>query len=629
MKEIRSILATDCGSTTTKCILIEKIGDSYRQTIRGEAPTTVEAPFEDVTMGVINAATEVEELSHTELTLADGTVRHATPERKILRKVTGEDGRDTWEIIVPQNGDEGVDAYISTSSAGGGLQMMVAGVVQSMTGESAQRAALGAGAIVMDMIASNDGRLPHEKIDRIRRLRPDMILLAGGTDGGSKLPVDLAELIAAAKPRPRLGQGFNLPIIYAGNHELKEQVVEILDEVSALDIVENLRPVLERENLNPARDKIHDLFMEHVMQQAPGYDKLMSICRYWDQASDGPVSVPIMPTPGAVGKIIETIAEINKINVVGVDIGGATTDVFSVFGGVFNRTVSANLGMSYSVSNVLAEAGLENIQRWVPFPLDPDELRNRIGNKMIRPTTIPQTKEDLQIEQAIAREALRLSFVQHKEFAVELKGVQQERTISDAFDQEGGSRSLVKMRELDLLVGSGGVLSHAPRRVQTAWMLVDAFLPEGFTKLAVDSIFMMPQLGVLSSFHKEAATQVFDKDCMVHLGTCVAPIGPLKAPGKPCVTITGMLPDGRSLNETIAQDELRLFPLALGEEAKLSFEPAKGFDLGAGPGKAVTQTVTGGVVGLVIDTRGRPFNLTASTAGRLEKLDRWDITKGS
>ncbi len=629
MKEIRSILATDCGSTTTKCILIEKIGDSYRQTIRGEAPTTVEAPFEDVTMGVINAATEVEELSHTELTLADGTVRHATPERKILRKVTGEDGRDTWEIIVPQNGDEGVDAYISTSSAGGGLQMMVAGVVQSMTGESAQRAALGAGAIVMDMIASNDGRLPHEKIDRIRRLRPDMILLAGGTDGGSKLPVDLAELIAAAKPRPRLGQGFNLPIIYAGNHELKEQVVEILDEVSALDIVENLRPVLERENLNPARDKIHDLFMEHVMQQAPGYDKLMSICRYWDQASDGPVSVPIMPTPGAVGKIIETIAEINKINVVGVDIGGATTDVFSVFGGVFNRTVSANLGMSYSVSNVLAEAGLENIQRWVPFPLDPDELRNRIGNKMIRPTTIPQTKEDLQIEQAIAREALRLSFVQHKEFAVELKGVQQERTISDAFDQEGGSRSLVKMRELDLLVGSGGVLSHAPRRVQTAWMLVDAFLPEGFTKLAVDSIFMMPQLGVLSSFHKEAATQVFDKDCMVHLGTCVAPIGPLKAPGKPCVTITGMLPDGRSLNETIAQDELRLFPLALGEEAKLSFEPAKGFDLGAGPGKAVTQTVTGGVVGLVIDTRGRPFNLTASTAGRLEKLGRWDITKGS
>src|SRR5258705_7413613 len=120
--------------------------------------------------------------------------------------------------------------------------------------------------------------------------------------------------------------------------------------------------------------------------------------------------VPIMPTPGAVGLIIETIAREEKINVMGVDIGGATTDVFSVFDGIFNRTVSANLGMSYSVSNVLAEAGLADIQRWVPFDLEPAELRDRIGNKMIRPTTIPETLEELKIEQAIAREALRPSF---------------------------------------------------------------------------------------------------------------------------------------------------------------------------------------------------------------------------
>ncbi len=86
---------------------------------------------------------------------------------------------------------------------------------------------------------------------------------------------------------------------------------------------------------------------------------------------------------------------------IGVDIGGATTDVFSVFGEIFNRTVSANLGMSYSVSNVLAEAGIENILRWVPFAIDESELRNRIKNKMIRPTTIPQTLEELMIEQAI------------------------------------------------------------------------------------------------------------------------------------------------------------------------------------------------------------------------------------
>jgi len=138
--KITRILATDCGSTTTKAILIEKRGTEFRLSTRGEAPTTVEAPFEDVTRGVLNSVMEVEELSGVKL--LDGET-----------------------IIKPKSGDkEGSDVYISTSSAGGGLQMMVAGVVLTMSGESAARAALGAGAIVMDVIASNDGRLPHEKI---------------------------------------------------------------------------------------------------------------------------------------------------------------------------------------------------------------------------------------------------------------------------------------------------------------------------------------------------------------------------------------------------------------------------------------------------------------------------------
>ena len=110
-----------------------------------------------------------------------------------------------------------------------------------------------------------------------------------------------------------------------------------------------------------------------------------------------------------VGDILKTIADLDRINAVGVDIGGATTDVFSVFGGTFNRTVSANLGMSYSISNVLAEATLPMILRWIPYECDHRDLRNRVKNKMIRPTTIPQTLDALIFEQAVAREALRLS----------------------------------------------------------------------------------------------------------------------------------------------------------------------------------------------------------------------------
>ncbi len=587
------IIATDCGSTTTKAILIEKLGDEYRQTYRGEAPTTVEAPFEDVTRGVLNSFAELEELSG----------------RKIL---------DGERIITPNRAAQGepkvgVDIYISTSSAGGGLQMMVAGAVQSMTGESAQRAALGAGAIVMDVLASNDGRLPHEKIERIRSLRPDMILLSGGTDGGTVTHVvEMAEYIAAAEPRPRLGMTYQLPLIYAGNKDARDRIKEILGGKTSLVITDNLRPVLERENLGPARTKIHDQFLEHVMAQAPGYKKLIE----WTGA-------PIIPTPAAVGLIMETIAKREHLNLIGVDIGGATTDVFSVFGGIFNRTVSANLGLSYSISNVLAEAGLANIMRWVPFTIEEQTLRNRIKNKMIRPTTIPQTLDELQIEHAIAREALRLALIHHRSLATGLKGVQQERTISDIFEQRASGETLIDMLQLDLIVGSGGILSHAPRRVQSMLMMVDAYEPLGFTRLSVDSIFMMPHLGVLSTVNEQAAMDVFVRDCMIYLGTCVAPIGQGKD-GERCADYTIRFAAGRRPESgTLSFGELRLFSLGRDERAQIELRPAKQVDLGEGKGRSVTRDVQGGEVGLLLDGRGRPLQLPATAEARLAALTRW------
>ena len=617
-KELRSILATDCGSTTTKAILIKKVEDEYRLVVRGEAPTTVEAPFDDVTKGVLNAVEEVEDLVHI----------RGEKDRSIIKDET---------IEVPQNGEKGVDAYVSTSSAGGGLQMMVAGVVKSMTGESAERAALGAGAIVMDVLASNDKRLPHQRIERIRHLRPDMILLSGGIDGGTtKHVVELAEIIAAADPKPRLGSEYKLPVIYAGNKDAREAVKKTLGNKVDLIITDNIRPVLERENLGPARDKIHDLFMEHVMAQAPGYKKLMS----WTVAKteDGKLeAVPIMPTPAAVGNIMQTIARLENIEVVGVDIGGATTDIFSVFteDRVFNRTVSANLGMSYSISNVLASTGIKNILRWVPFDIPETQLRNMIKNKMIRPTTVPFLAEELILEQAIAKEALRLAFEQHKEFAVTLKGTQREREISEAFSQSTSGETIVNMMTLDILVGSGGVLSHAPRRNQVAMMLIDAFLPEGITRFAVDSIFMMPQLGVLSTISEKAATEVFEKDCLIHLGTCIAPKGKYKA-GKTALSVKIELPNGEIFEENIPFGEMIKLNLGVDEKAKATLKPMSGLDLGMGKNNEIETTISGGVVGIVIDTRGRvPYfdeklnketmtaHIPEDNAARVQSLKKW------
>lgn len=580
--QVRTILATDCGSTTTKAILIERQGDEYRLVLRGEAPTTVEAPFDDVTVGVVNAIREIEELAGRRF-LANG------------------------KVLAPRDAEgEGADLYLSTSSAGGGLQMTVAGVVKSMSAESAQRAALGAGAIVMDTLAVDDGRKEHQKVERIRALRPDMILMSGGTDGGTVTHlVEMAELLVSADPRPRLGLGMKLPVIYAGNTQALSPVRDVLDDRVELHPVANLRPTMDLENLGPAREEIHELFLKHVMQQAPGYGKLLT----WTSAD-------IMATPNAVGRIIETIAAREGISVLAVDIGGATTDVFSVFGGIYNRTVSANLGMSYSICNVLTEAGVANIARWLPFRLPDAELRNRLRNKMIRPTTIPFTLEDLFIEQAVCREALRLALDHHRSLARGLAGAQQERSVGDLFDQKG-AETLVKLLELDLIVGSGGVLSHAPRREQAALMMLDAYQPEGVTELAVDSIFMMPQLGVLSTVLPEAATQVFDRDCLIRLGTVVAPVGGVKE-GETLATVRI---DGQTIPMRFGT--IQVLPLAEGEQKEIEITPARGVNMGAGRGRPLVRQVRGGVAGLILDGRGRPLSLPDDPDTRIAKQREW------
>lgn len=601
--DIRRIVATDCGSTTTKAILIERnpAGD-YRLVARGEAPTTVEKPFEDVTMGVLNAITELEEITETNVPENEG---FKPGRRKLIKERVWRRYKEGKEVE-PRGGDlEAADLYVSTSSAGGGLQMMVAGVVKAMSAESAERAALGAGAILMDTLAIDDGRKEFQRVERLRQLRPDIILMSGGTDGGTKQHlIEMAEVVLRADPKPRFGD-MKLPVIYAGNKEASSDVAKVLGEKIELKVVDNLRPTLDRENLDPARDEIHEMFLEHVMQQAPGYSKLL------DWASE-----EVMATPNAVGKLMKSYADQEGINVLGVDIGGATTDVFSVFGGIYNRTVSANLGMSYSICNVLKEAGIENIARWIPFAIDPAEVRNRLRNKMIRPTTIPQTYEDLLIEHAVAREALRLAFHHHKSLARSLTGSQQQRDIGQIFDQTASGGTLVKMMDLHMIIGSGGVLSHAPQRSQSALMMMDAYQPEGITMLTVDSIFMMPHLGVLSEHFYEAAKQVFEYDCIVKCGHCIAPVG-TASEGDPVVTLSG---DG--VNTTVKFGQIVVIPCGRNEFKTLNIEPVKNFDVGFGKGKGGSMKLEGGTVGIIVDARGRPFSLP-SEGSRINKLREW------
>jgi hypothetical protein len=195
--------------------------------------------------------------------------------------------------------------------------------------------------------------------------------------------------------------------------------------------------------------------------------------------------------------------------------------------------------------------------------------------------------------------------------------MQQQRDVGQIFDQTATGETLIKMMALDMVIGSGGVLSHAPKRAQSALMMMDAYQPEGITMLTVDSIFMMPHLGVLSEHHYKAAREVFEFDCIVKCGHAICPVGTGKD-GEPCVTVTG---DG--VNVDVKVGSMAVIPLGRGEFKDVTVTPAKGFDVGAGKGKAVSKQLEGGTVGIMIDARGRPFVLPTDKAVRVKKLREW------
>ncbi len=570
-EEYDAILALDVGSTTTKARLITRGDGGYQLEGRAEAPTTVEAPDEDVMVGVLESLSRLE--------------------RRAGRQLL-EEGR----LITPTQRGQGVDVVVATSSAGGGLKMTVTGLMGALSGESSQRAALGAGAVVMDVISMDDGRLVLERIKRIQNLRPDIILIAGGTDGGNPSHVlAIAEYVAAAEPKPRWGEGYQLPVIFAGNSQARDLVARVLGDKVSISMVDNIRPTMEEEVLEPVRDEIHRLFLDHVMAHAPGYSQLLDM-----------VHAPVIPTPAAVGGVLSDVAEHYGVNVVGVDIGGATTDVFSVFDGQFHRSVSANIGMSYSMGNVFVQARPEHITRWLPFSYSEDSLRDWHFNKMIRPTTLPETLDDLILEQAVAREAIRLSFAHHLSLAVELKGVKVNRSFDNALDQTGTGQPLVDPGRIDVIVGSGGAVSHAPRRSQAAMMMIDGIQPIGVCRLYVDNVFLLPHLGAVSKVSPEIAREVLFRDCLVPLGTCIAGSGSARK-GRLLARLKLEPEEGPATDEEIRAGQIKVLPLEAGERVRVEIIPRGKSDFGAGPGKRLTAYVHGGAVGLILDGRGRPL----------------------
>lgn len=476
--KLTRICITDVGSTTTKAVLFRRNKDGAWEYFRCESPTTVEKPYEDVSIGVLQALRALEQKSGESL-LAD---------------------------------DAPAVPYLSTSSAGGGLAMVVTGLVRNLTADTADRVALGAGAIVLDVICMNDGRTTYRQIEDLKRLRPDMVLLAGGYDGEAISALAfLAELVVESELHPKLNPDAKLPVVYAGNVEATRYVEQALGDGFLFRPVPNVRPTETVERTRPARDAIHEIFMDHVMSMAPGYEKL------------GPwVAAPIRPTPAAFADLLALASKKIDGAVLAIDIGGATTDVFSAYRGEVMRTVSANIGMSYSVLNVAKLAGTGPIAELLDIDLDGRELWNRIGNKHIHPTGLPDTLEGSKVEWATAAVAIREAVRQHFEVMSgmpvhELPGPFDMNSMLREYPNRPEGPPRLRIMDYDLIIGSGGTLSHSPREA-SAMMLVDALDPGDHVELAVDRAFMFPHLGVLSGVNAELALELFFELALVRLG---------------------------------------------------------------------------------------------------------------
>ncbi|MDD3577524.1 MAG: glutamate mutase L [Candidatus Cloacimonetes bacterium] len=556
---------TDIGSTTTKGILI----DVNNQKLLGisHADTTVEEPINDVNIGVYNAALELQQ-------------------------------QCSVPILQPSASPESISfdseiSYLSTSSAGGGLQILVIGLTLFDSASSAKRAAYGAGGVILDVFAIDDKRKTVEQMQAMRNLRPDMILVCGGTDGGALSTVlRMAEILRIAKPLPKYSTSTKIPTIYAGNKDAVNMIKSMITRDFDLHILPNLRPSLQEEKLKPTQEKIQGLFMENVMERAPGYYKIKNL-----------VSEAILPTPAGLLRSMQNLGLEDK-NLIAFDIGGATTDVFTRINNHFQRTVSANLGMSYSALNVLKESGVESLMSMLPPDINEDQLRNYIGNKTIFPTVDPVGSVEYKIEHALAKAAITLAFAQHQQMHYNT----QKLGYLDTLKQEGRDKYEEKFHyienerrysfypsDIDILIGAGGVFAHARNTGQCIDMLISGFQPQGITQLMIDKHFISPHLGVLSQSDEELSRKLLESDCLEPLALYIRPNFPLKTGMK----VLQIKLDGSQIKDVFSDD----FILLTAEpKQRLNLKPGKKCLIsGSSEAREIESALP-----IIIDTRMNP-----------------------
>ncbi len=574
MSGVSSILVADCGSTRTTVALIERVNGHHRLVARGEAISTHRLPWLNATVGVQEAIRQVEALVGRKLLTPAGA------------------------LMSPQiSTGDGVDVFVVTSSAGAPLRVALAGLTGELSLASAQRAVAGTYALLTGKLAMAEGpagRDPNARMQALRQAQPDVIFIAGGTNGGAMRPVmELAQLIALYN---RVLEPEERPLtFYAGNARLASDVAALFAAAGELQVIPNVRPGPDRENLEPAQAALEALYRKRCLARVPGLDTLSQ----W-------AGRPVLPTARSFGQMIHYIGDRYQLKAVGVDLGSASTLLAARAGDLFSLTTRADLGIGLNVGMALRYIPIERVIRWLPFEMEAEDAQDALLNKALHAASVPQTREDLLLEYGLAREVMREVVAQARPGWL-----------------QGGHHLLAHTPQWDLMIGAGRTLTRTPNPGYAALLLLDALEPVGVSQIALDTGGGAATLGAVASVHPLAAAEVVEYDAFLTLGTVVAPLGTAR-PGEVALRVEVYYPDGRVAQEEVAYGSIEVIPLGPGERATLELRPTRRFDVGVGePGRVATAEAEGGILGLVIDARGRPLELPADDDGRRKLIQEW------
>ena len=574
-----SVLAIDVGTAVTRALLFDVVEGVYRFVASGQAPSTAEAPFRDIGIGIREAITNLQTVIGSQL-LGNGN-----------------------GLISPSQPDgSGVDAVIATVSAGPVVKTVVVGLLSDVSLQSARRLAETTYSRIVETLDLSDHRKPEQQLDAIVRSRPDLVLLAGGTDGGASRSIQkiletvgLACYLMPMEKRPM--------VLYAGNQKLAGEVQEMLGgHVGKLQISSNIRPSIETEDLAPATHELASLVVKLRERQLKGMDELNT----WTAGN-------ILPTAHAHGRMIRFLSKLYESTrgLLSVNVGASSTVVTAGFAGDLTQGVYPQFGLGESLTSLLQYTDLEGIMRWLPLDIAPGTVREYLFQKPFYPSAIPATKDEYAIMQAIARQVLYLSV----------------RTARKNFPDNVRSTGSDVMPPLDLILGGGGVISDGASLGQSLLLLLDAIQPVGIMPILLDQNNLLPSLGVAATRNSFLPVQVIESGAFIGLGTVVS-VNASAEYGEQVLRARLSYSDGTEVRSEVKFGGLEILPLPSGQTAQLNLQPLRRVDVGLGLGKGGVIPVTGGAMGVVIDARGRPLTFPADPVRRRELIKKWYHTVG-